>query len=420
MCCPEMGNDNYTPDCTVGGHKSRFLHSWSKRVHGHKGLLSLGVLLLQVRTFSRDELRSLFKVNPNIACETHTAIKCTCDGSVEAMATCRERAAAAGGGSDDAAEQQGVLAWAHLARALDSPDPTWGAMSSWVRDNFVSYVFSDHVLDGQSSRGKPAASKKRPADPSNGSGSDADEDEDEADADDEGDSDAEGVTAKAAGRSALGSTSQPVSIQAPRAIFSKPAGSSAAAAAAAVAETACDAVDAAAHDTTPPCSSAQQTAGGASAEAAAEAPAAAAAKLPPKPRPSAKAQSQPRKPAAPAARRRSAAAPASQKADTGKGAARRRKSAPAATTAGSSTGRKKTAAEKGNKGTSGAAAAAAAPDLSSFAFKPSAAGSVEEAAGGGARDDAAAAGDMGADLCPQLSDPLDDTPMDYSSDGDFM
>lgn len=103
---------------------------------------------VQVRTFSKDELRSLFRVNPTIACETHNAIKCSCDGSVEAMESCSERAAAAAAGSSNSeAEQQGVLAWAHLAKASHSPDPTWQAMTSFVRDNYVTYVFSDHVLD---------------------------------------------------------------------------------------------------------------------------------------------------------------------------------------------------------------------------------------------------------------------------------
>jgi hypothetical protein len=83
----------------------------------------------QVRTFSRDELRSLFRVDPTTPCDTHKAIKCSCSGSLEDLDFCKERAAAAaaaaaeGGGGE--AEQQGVLGWAHLARAMDSPDPTW-------------------------------------------------------------------------------------------------------------------------------------------------------------------------------------------------------------------------------------------------------------------------------------------------------
>lgn len=42
-------------------------------------------------------------------------------------------------GSNDSADQ-GVMAWAHLSKAVDSPDPTWQHMSSWIRDNFVTYV----------------------------------------------------------------------------------------------------------------------------------------------------------------------------------------------------------------------------------------------------------------------------------------
>lgn len=105
------------------------------------------LLSLQVRTFSRDELRSLFRVNPSIPCETHNAIKCSCDGSLQAMESCKERAAAAASSSSGESEQQGVMAWAHLAKAADSPDPTWQTMTSFVRDNYVTYVFSDHVLD---------------------------------------------------------------------------------------------------------------------------------------------------------------------------------------------------------------------------------------------------------------------------------
>jgi hypothetical protein len=84
----------------------------------------------QVRTFSRDELRSLFRVDPTTPCDTHKAIKCCCSGTLEDLDTCKERAAAAAAAAAEEegsgeAEQQGVLGWAHLARAMDSPDPTW-------------------------------------------------------------------------------------------------------------------------------------------------------------------------------------------------------------------------------------------------------------------------------------------------------
>jgi hypothetical protein len=103
-----------------------------------------------VRTFSRDELRSLFRVDPATACDTHKAIKCSCDSSAAAAAAKADeltRAAAEGAGGDDggggvagkggggggAAEQQGVAAWAHLADAADSPDPTWQHVSAFAR-----------------------------------------------------------------------------------------------------------------------------------------------------------------------------------------------------------------------------------------------------------------------------------------------
>jgi hypothetical protein len=117
----------------------------------------------QVRTFSAEELRSLFRVDPTTPCDTHAAIKCSCDGSAAtaaakasafAAAAARCQAAqgadgsrAAEGGADkDPLEQQGLAAWAHLRSAADVPDPTWGHMGDWLRDRFVTYVFSDHVL----------------------------------------------------------------------------------------------------------------------------------------------------------------------------------------------------------------------------------------------------------------------------------
>lgn len=129
----------------------------------HTGLCSchmmMGALLVaQVRTFSAEELRSLFKVDPTTPCDTHAAIKCSCDGSAataaakaSAFAAARRQeaqGAEAGGVAEGAAdkEQQGLAAWAHLRSAADVPDPTWGHMGDWLRDKFVTYVFSDHVL----------------------------------------------------------------------------------------------------------------------------------------------------------------------------------------------------------------------------------------------------------------------------------
>lgn len=128
----------------------------------------------QVRTFSRDELRSLFRVDPTARCDTHAAIKCGCDGSAAAAAAkaddVRQRAAAAaaaaaaagseGGGTAAAAAAAevdlGVAAWAHLADAADSPDPTWPAVPGFARDKFVSFLFSDHTLAGAGPPAPPA------------------------------------------------------------------------------------------------------------------------------------------------------------------------------------------------------------------------------------------------------------------------
>lgn len=427
------------------------------------------VSLLQVRTFSRDELRSLFKVNPNIPCETHCAIKCTCDGSLEAMGSCRERATAAGGG-DDAAEQQGILAWAHLAKALDSPDPTWGTMSSFARDNFVTYVFSDHVLGEQSSAGPgrgpgaaaaaagqggssgraAAAGGKRRAPDSGGgsSGSEADQSSDE---------EAEDASTDDEGQGGSGSRGKPSKLplqqrqQPPaRGQFGKPAAS-------------------------------RPAAGGASYPAAAGAAAAAGAGavaslpahagLPPKPRPStAAAAAGPARAekAAPAAARRRAASAVQAKAAPAAGgdatgnstaaagnstgpAGRRRKSAPAATQRSKPSSKKAAAAQQSKHKASPEAAAApepaphplsaaAAPRWTSDDLQGPTSAGADASPGAAAANAVAARGDAAsplpdalhpgqleslvAELCPQMSDPLDDTPMGFgcgdSSDGDFM
>jgi hypothetical protein len=110
----------------------------------------------QVRTFSRDELKSLFKVDPNIKCDTHNAIKCSCNGSAaaaeaKAAAFAASAGEVAGDGAADAAagnaDKLGVQAWAHYADAADATvDPMWDKVGSFVRDNFVTYIFSDHTL----------------------------------------------------------------------------------------------------------------------------------------------------------------------------------------------------------------------------------------------------------------------------------
>ncbi|KXZ43971.1 hypothetical protein GPECTOR_76g792 [Gonium pectorale] len=141
----------------------------------------------QSRTFSQEELRALFEVNTTTMCDTHGAIKCRCDGSSatakskqqaakaaaaaakEAPATAAAAAAAAeeateadgagagggaAGGSKPAKDEHeggaiddGIMQWAHLASVADSPDPIWNGMSTWLRDKFTTYLFSDHIIN---------------------------------------------------------------------------------------------------------------------------------------------------------------------------------------------------------------------------------------------------------------------------------
>lgn len=42
------------------------------------------------------------------------------------------------------------MQWAHLSNPVDSPDPTWRNIPSFVRDKFITYLFSDHIVNGPS------------------------------------------------------------------------------------------------------------------------------------------------------------------------------------------------------------------------------------------------------------------------------
>ncbi|PNH11826.1 DNA repair and recombination protein RAD54B [Tetrabaena socialis] len=160
----------------------------------------------QSRTFSREELKALFEVNTTTRCDTHGSIKCSCDGSAAtarekqqqfkaeaaaaaaaaAVAAAAAAAAAASaaaaaaaaatadegadgdeggggnaaaapkhqkagdkgeGGEHGAAVDDGILRWAHLGSMADSVDPIWTGMSSWLRDKFTTYLFSDHIVN---------------------------------------------------------------------------------------------------------------------------------------------------------------------------------------------------------------------------------------------------------------------------------
>lgn len=84
------------------------------------------------RHFSSDELRQLFHCDPDVKCDTHVALRCTCgalgDGPVKAR---NKQAAGVEGGAEgevggEAGEPEGdgrgLLAWAHFVDAGNSPD----------------------------------------------------------------------------------------------------------------------------------------------------------------------------------------------------------------------------------------------------------------------------------------------------------
>ncbi|GAB4822557.1 hypothetical protein N2152v2_009603 [Parachlorella kessleri] len=91
------------------------------------------------RTFSKDELRALFKVDPTIDCDTHKAIKCKCMGSSsKGSGTTDDDSGSDEEGEDEqpaAANQDSVLSWAHLRDVSTLPDRAWSSVSSFIRDN---------------------------------------------------------------------------------------------------------------------------------------------------------------------------------------------------------------------------------------------------------------------------------------------
>jgi hypothetical protein len=48
--------------------------------------------------------------------------------------------------TNDGASAAGILAYAHLRHAADSPDPTWQHISDWILSKHITFVFSDHTL----------------------------------------------------------------------------------------------------------------------------------------------------------------------------------------------------------------------------------------------------------------------------------
>jgi hypothetical protein len=76
-------------------------------------------------------------MDPTVVCDTHSAIKCHCNGSPGA---CKHKAGAGeGSGSADGGEAAeasagDITAWAHLREAHNSPDAMFGHMSNWIRE----------------------------------------------------------------------------------------------------------------------------------------------------------------------------------------------------------------------------------------------------------------------------------------------
>jgi hypothetical protein len=94
-------------------------------------------------------------MDPTVPCDTHNAIKCGCDGT-GAPHSCLpagedEAAAAAAASAGD------ITCWAHLRDASASPDVMWGHMSSWIRERYVTYLFSDHTVNGAAEPAKQQA-----------------------------------------------------------------------------------------------------------------------------------------------------------------------------------------------------------------------------------------------------------------------
>eukprot|EP00803_Ostreobium_quekettii_P005869 evm.model.scf_17.11 EVM.evm.TU.scf_17.11 scf_17:135000-142945(-) len=88
------------------------------------------------KKFCMKELKSLFTVDPNAVCDTHTAIKCGCSGRGPKAGDAPPRR---GGNGHD------VLSWGHFEDVSSSPDPIWDHVSKWISSRFVTFVFCDHV-----------------------------------------------------------------------------------------------------------------------------------------------------------------------------------------------------------------------------------------------------------------------------------
>jgi len=118
----------------------------------------------QQRSFSSDELKSLFKIDNATICDTHNAIKCNCNGSAATMRAkedeaierkMRQRDATQGraegkdqgqGSASEGEKEAGVKDWAHLRDSSFSPDQVLRDMNFMVAKT-ITFIMSDHVMD---------------------------------------------------------------------------------------------------------------------------------------------------------------------------------------------------------------------------------------------------------------------------------
>ncbi|KAL4421506.1 hypothetical protein ABPG75_010797 [Micractinium tetrahymenae] len=135
------------------------------------------------RTFSKDELKALFRVGPAVQCDTHAAIKCTCGGcwprptadepgpaarqsedSEEGWEDDEEEGGGGKGGAAAAANPGSVLSWAHVKDVTQLPDAVWHKVAAPIRNSFITFAFSDFNLEEKLQPAKGAAGEDEDGD----------------------------------------------------------------------------------------------------------------------------------------------------------------------------------------------------------------------------------------------------------------
>ncbi|GMH39369.1 hypothetical protein BSKO_07267 [Bryopsis sp. KO-2023] len=99
-------------------------------------------------SFSKAELKQLFAIDRDTACDTHKAIRCPCDSTGKLP---KEKDSRSHCGSmletqvEKRVETGDALDWSHYSNASWSPDPLWRSTSiTWIREKYVSFLFSSH------------------------------------------------------------------------------------------------------------------------------------------------------------------------------------------------------------------------------------------------------------------------------------